>query len=102
MPKTWDRDSIRDLLATNDRAVERAMVCIFERQTEDEQSSDDVRHHNGMGFAGWSARSGSYYAKWVMSGRRLTGKHLDKARKIASYHAGQLAAVANEKAQSQV
>jgi hypothetical protein len=94
-PKTWTRTEIEEMINGNDRAVERAMVAIWERQTADEQETQDTRHHNGRGFAAWSARSGTYYAEWIMSGRRLTGKHLVKARKIALHHAGQLTRIAN-------
>jgi len=93
--KTWTRTEIEELINGNDRAVERAMVAIWERQTADEQETQDTRHHNGRGFAAWSARSGTYFAEWVRSGRRLTGKHLAKARKIALHHAGQLTDFAN-------
>jgi hypothetical protein len=93
--KIWTREDIVAMLNTNDRAVERGVVAIWQRQTADEQSTDTTRHSNGIGFSGWSAHSGSYYAKWVESGRRLTGKHLDKARKIALHHAGQLTRIAN-------
>ena len=93
--KIWTREDIVSLLNTSDRAVERGVVAIWQRQTADEQSTDTTRHSNGIGFSGWSAHSGSYYAKWVESGRRLTGKHLDKARKIALHHAAQLTRIAN-------
>lgn len=39
------------LLATNDRAVERALVCLYNRQTIDEQLSEDTKHRNGRGFS---------------------------------------------------
>ena len=93
--KIWTREDIVALLNTSDRAVERGVVAIWQRQTADEQSTDTTRHSNGVGFSGWSAHSGSYYAKWVESGRRLTGKHLDKARKIVLHHAAQLTRIAN-------
>ena len=94
-PKTWTRTEIEEMINAHDGAVERAMVAIWERQTADEKETQGTRHHNGRGFAAWSARSGTYYAGWVRSGRRLTGKHLAKARKIALYHAGQLTDFAN-------
>lgn len=93
--KTWTRTEIETLITTSDRAVERAMVAIWKRQTEDEQATETTRHHNGIGFSGWTARSGSYFAQWVQSGRTLSGKHLAKARKIALHHAGQLTDFAN-------
>lgn len=91
----WTREAIETLINTNPLAVERAMVAIWKRQTADERVSDTTRHSNGIGFSGWTARSGSYYAKWVEGGRHLTGKHLDKARRIALHHAGQLTRIAN-------
>ena len=71
------------------------MVAIWERQTRDEQVTEATRHHNGIGFSGWTAKSGTYFANWVRSGRSLSGKHLAKARKIALHHAGQLTRIAN-------
>jgi hypothetical protein len=94
-PKTWTRTEIEEMINAYDGAVERAMVAIWERQTADEQETQGTRHHNGRGFAAWSARSGTYFAEWVRSGRHLTGKHLVKARKIALHHAGQLTDFAN-------
>ena len=94
-PKTWTRTEIEEMINGNDRAVERAMVAIWERQTADEQETQGTRHHNGRGVAAWSARAGTYFAEWVRSGRRLSGKHLVKARKIALHHAGQLTDFAN-------
>jgi hypothetical protein len=93
--KTWTRTEIEALINGNDRAVERAMVAIWERQTRDEQATETTRHHNGIGFSGWTAKSGTYFANWVRSGRSLSGKHLAKARKIALHHAGQLTRIAN-------
>ena len=63
------------LLASNDRAVERAMVVIFQRQTPDEQQAAHTSHNNGRGFSAFDAKMGTYYARWVLSGRSLTGRH---------------------------
>lgn len=87
---------IFNLLVSNNRAVERAMIAIYNRQTEDEQIAQDTRHSNGKGFAAPDARLGSYYAKWVLSGRQLTGRHLDKARQMSFKYIRQLAEVATE------
>lgn len=93
--KKWTRSEIETLLSTNPRAVERGLVAIWNRQTQDEKSASDVKHHNGIGFAASTARRGSYLAKWVSSGRTLTGKHLENGRKITMLHAGQLTCIAN-------
>ena len=94
--KKWTRPEIENMVRTNDRAVERAMLALLSRQTQDEQTQGTVNHDNGKGFAASNSKSGTYFAKWVQSGRQLNGKHLDKARKIALYHAGQLTDIANK------
>ena len=92
------KDFIANLLRTNDAAVERAMVVLYERQTQDERSTSTTRHHNQRGFSSAHASKGSYYARWVRSGRRLTGHHLDRARKIALHYTSQLLEAARDKA----
>lgn len=72
------------------------MVALLSRQTQDEQAHGSVNHNNGRGFAACNSKSGTYYAKWVQSGRQLTGKHLEKAQKIALHHAQQLTDIANK------
>jgi hypothetical protein len=93
------KESIAALLATNDLAVMRGVVAIYDRQTRDEQAVGDTRHFNGIGFNGSDAKKGSYYARWLLSGRKLDGRHLANARKIMMKYSGQLARIANEKAQ---
>jgi hypothetical protein len=91
----WNKENIQSLLATNDRAVERAIVRIYNNQTVSEKSAGNTIHHNGVGFSGAHARRGSYYAKWILRGRRLTRHHLDNARRIAMKYWRQLAEHAN-------
>lgn len=93
---SWDRSAITALIEANDHAVERAILAIYARQTHDEKAVSTSKHLNGRGFAASHASKGSYYARWIMSGRRLTGYHLQRARTIALRYAGQLAIVANE------
>ncbi len=92
------RDSIIHLLRTNDRAVERAILAIYARQTADEQRSETTREQNGMGFNGFDAKPGSYYARWVQSGKRLTGSYLEKARQMSIRYVGQLVEIAQTRA----
>ena len=94
----WNEAKITKLLNENDRAVERAIVAIYDRQTQDEKSASDTKHRNGRGFRANHGTKGSYYARWVLGGRRLTGHHLENARKIALHYVKQLAIVANAKA----
>ena len=110
-------DSILTVIENNAGAVGRAMVVLLSRQTAGEQHAGVTVEHNGRGFSAFTASSGTYFAKWVLglnsnagqreteiaitrflasngTGRPLTGKFLDKARKIAYTHRAQLLEVA--------
>ena len=95
--KTWTEQQIVALLDRSDLAVERAVVAIFNRQTSDEKSTSATRYLNGVGFRSNHASKGSHYARWVNSGKRLTGKHLELARHIAKQYRRQLCEEANSK-----
>jgi len=89
------------LLKVNDLAVERAITVLYQRQTQDERSHSMTKHSNGIGFKANHARLGSYYAKWIASGRHLTGSHIVNARKITLQYSRQLCEIAAEKLASQ-
>ena len=91
----WNEEKIVSLLDTSDKAVERAIVAIYNRQTIDEKATNHTSKSNNIGFSGADASSGSYYAKWILSGRNLSGKHLDKARNMAKKYRKQLLSIAN-------
>ena len=93
----WNKERIQQMLQTNPRAVERAIVAIYERQTADEKATSHTRHDNSVGFRSNHASKGSYYARWVKSGRQLTGFHLQNARTIAMQYHRQLCDIANSK-----
>lgn len=92
----WTPEIIKDNILTNDKWVERAIVAIYRRQTESERASAQTKHQNGVGFSAFHAMPGTYYARWVLGGKSLSGKHLEKARKIALRYVGQLSAIANQ------
>lgn len=94
---TWDKTSIQNLLKSNDRAVYRALVAIFDRQTASEQSGDTTNVVNGIGFSRFDAPFCSDLAKRVKAGYSLSPKQLAVARnKMMRYHR-QLVDVANER-----
>lgn len=97
-PKVWTRDEINQLLLSNDLAAERAIIRLFERQTEHEQSTESTELNNAVGFSAFHARTGTYLAKYLQSGknRHLTGEWLAKGRKIALIHSKQLVEIAND------
>jgi len=89
------RETIKEKILTDDRWLERGILAVYRLQTADEQNTETTSEHNGVGFNAFDARSGSYYAKWLESGRSLSGPHLAKARKLCLRYIGQLERIAN-------
>lgn len=69
-------DSIRALLATNDRAVGRALIVLRNRQTADERSSEQTKHLNGRGFRPCHARMGTSMADFFERRGYLTERQV--------------------------
>jgi hypothetical protein len=93
----WTTDRIVQLLNTSDRAVERAVVAIYQRQTADEQAASVTCHDNTVGFSGCDAIRGSYWARLIMRGYHLYPDKLAKARKMVVKYRRQLTEIANAK-----
>lgn len=66
MTKSWTRDEINVLLRSNDLAVERAIVRLFELQTQDEQSTAATHLDNKCGFSACDAKAGTRFARWLL------------------------------------
>lgn len=90
-------ETIKALLDSNDKAVMRALVVLYNRQTADEQQSHVTSHLNGRGFNGYDANFGTDLAKQVMAGRGLSVRQLAAARKMCKKYARQLVEEANSK-----
>lgn len=92
------KESIRALLLSSDRAVERAVVVLTELQTDDEVQSETTKVQNGQGWNARDAKFGTSLAKSVKDWGRLTKGQIVAARRMVLKYAGQLARVANAKA----
>jgi len=97
-------ESIRSLLATNDKAVARALLALNARQTADEQVTEHTRHLNGRGFRPCHARMGTSMAKFYERNGYLSPKQIAYWRKTdrtgnmrIGIYAAQLLRVAEEK-----
>ena len=77
----WNRTKIANLLATNNKAVERALIIIFNNQEADEQACDMTSKANGVGFTAFDADIFSSFAKHILKGRSLSVKQMEIARK---------------------
>lgn len=85
------------LLVNSNEAVKRAVVAIYRRQTEDEQSSKETRYKNNRGFSAAHARIGSKLACQIISGKDLSTDELFAARVMMLKYVDQLGSVAREK-----
>lgn len=100
----WTKESIQNLLRTNDNAVERAVVAIYDHQTQDEKRDADTKYHNMIGFRANHASTLSFYARIILKGWKQDGHKnrvhlhptkLAKARKFISQYHRQLCDIAN-------
>lgn len=91
-------DIIRQKLMTDLRWLEAAILAIYRRQTADEKAEGVTKHSNGVGFSGCDSVTGSYMAKWIQGGRHLSGKWIEKARRIMPKYTRQLMEEAQIKA----
>lgn len=93
--KTWTREEIEAKIMGSDQWLYRSILAIFNKQTEDEKSSETTKDSNGVGFTGCDAGYFSYLAKWLKRNGELTGNHLARARKGIMKYGAQLAKIAN-------
>ena len=102
----FTKAQIVEMLATNDKAVARALVALNARQTSDEQTSEHTKYDNGRGFRPCHARMGTSMANFYTRFGTLSAKQIAYWRKPMKdgnmrigIYAGQLLQVAAEKAQ---
>jgi hypothetical protein len=76
---SYTLELVRQKLSTNQKWVERAIIKLYEFQTAEEKQAGYTAELNGKGFNSCDAKTFTYYAEWLMSGKNLSGKHLDKA-----------------------
>jgi hypothetical protein len=77
------RESLQAMLDQADEVkrqhiVGRALVALFNRQTQAEQSSNHTQVDNGVGFAGCDSKSGSLTAKSYLKNKSLQGWQVEK------------------------
>jgi len=83
--KSWTKSKIVNLLANNDRAVERAIVVVYNNQEGDEQAMQSTHKANGVGFTAFDANILSSFAEQINKKRTLSSKQLEIARKTDKF-----------------
>jgi len=75
------RDAIEYMLAHNERALCRAILAIYARQTASEQATQQTKDHNNIGFTGVDAELLSSFAEGIKKYGRLTDRQKVYAEK---------------------
>ena len=88
-------EEMKDILARNDDQVGKALVKLYELQTEDEKANGSTHKHNSVGFNILDAEILSNFAEFYMKHNKLTPKQLAIARKKIMKYAKQLVDIAN-------
>lgn len=70
------KEKIIGLLATNDKALARALVVLNNRQTADEKASETTRYRNGRGFNAAHAKRGTGMANFYLQAGFLTRRQM--------------------------
>lgn len=94
--KVWSVNDIKENIIKSDIWLTKAILAIYSLQTASEQASEVTIHINHVGFSAFDALRMSYYAKWLKSGRTLSGTHKDLARKKILRYVKQLTKIANK------
>ena len=95
MSKKWTKDEIKRLLETNNVAVLRGMLRIYDLQTNDEKAVDETKYNNGIGFNGVDGYIMSKFSTFYNERKYLTEKQFNMAKKKIMKYAGQLTKIAN-------
>lgn len=76
------KEYLQKLVRTNDKALVRSVLVIYDRQTPSERISGQSTEDNGIGFSKWDAEEMSKIAIKIKNGLRLSSNELLRARII--------------------
>ena len=93
----YTKEGIQKILAENPRALARAIIAIYRRQTASEQASGVTKEDNGVGFTGVDAYLMSSFAVQLQQGWSLSQKQAAIALKRMPKYWRQLIEVAKDK-----
>lgn len=100
------RVMIQDNMRDSDAWLIRGLICIFERQTAEEQNTETTREDNGVGFSGLDGQIMTSFAKQVLRHQAdpsprfkdpLSPRQLEIVRRKMHKYAMQLARIARAK-----
>ena len=87
--KYWSKNDIKSLLIRNDKAVKKALLIIYNYQTDSEKSNEETIEQNGVGFSGADALILTSFANQLKY-KDLSEKQMIILRKKMIKYAGQI------------
>ena len=97
--KQWEA-YLKDLLKTNDKALLRAIVLIYNNQTDEEKNKGESIENNRVGFSKIDAKEMGDIAKKIKAGKALTKGELAKSRNKMQKYWRQLMIISKEQAEA--
>jgi hypothetical protein len=94
MPK-YTRDGIWAKIQQDDKWAQRAILALYDHQTEDERMVGETHHNNRVGFNAFDAEFMTSLAIQLERYGSLSPKQLAAARKVLKKYCGQLVRIAN-------
>ena len=91
----WCKETMVELLDSNDKAVLRAILAIYNLQTAEEKCAGVTISNNGVGFNGADVEIMTSFAEGILKYGRLTTKQLKVGRRIIKKYTRQLIEIAN-------
>jgi len=88
--KIWTKESLQELIATNDTALYTAMIRIFNKQTNDEVMEEDTYLHNDRGFSSIDGKIMTSISKFYLKRKYVTIKQKAIIREKMKKYCGQL------------
>ena len=91
----WTEHNVRELISTNEKALIKALLAIWNYQTNSEQAIGDAIEDNGVGFNKPDSFTAKKYIRIINRGEKLRAYELDKLRRVMYKYVKQLVKIAN-------
>lgn len=86
----WTKEKVKQHILTSETAFYKALIRIYNNQTQDEKSVQETKHYNDMGFNGVDAKFLSSIASQYLKNGKLSPKQIAFGRKKLVKYAGQI------------
>lgn len=94
--QTQWKQYLKELVKYNDRALYKAIILIYQNQTEEEQQKNRNLEDNRIGFTKLDAEEMSIIARKIIAGQKLTESEISKSKNKMQKYWKQLMVISKE------